>query len=59
MGGTLLLSIRFEAMLSNKHCDPMTPEHSEAETPVYDTSYNMGFITAYVRTVVRAPVGHR
>jgi len=59
MGGTLLLSIRFEILLSNKHCDLMTPKHcnySEADTPVYDTSYTN---TAYVRTVVRAPVGHR
>ena len=39
MGGTLLLSIRFEILLSNKHCDLMTPKHcnySEADTPVYD-----------------------
>ena len=48
MGGTLLLSIRFETMLSNNHCDLTTPQHcnhSEATTPVYDTydktgSYN-------------------
>ena len=27
MGGTLLLSIRFETLLSNKHCDLTAPQH--------------------------------
>ena len=48
MGRTLLLSIRFEILLFNKHCDLTTPRHcnhSGADTPVYDTydkagSYN-------------------
>jgi len=47
IGGTLLLSIRFETLLSNKYCDLTTLHcnHLEADTPVYDTydkagSYN-------------------
>ena len=39
MGGTLLLSIHLETMLSNKKCSVTAPQHwkhSEAGTTVYD-----------------------
>ena len=58
MGGTLLLRVHFETLLSNKQCDLITPQHcnhTEADTPIYAT-YDKA--TAYVRTVVRALIGH-
>ena len=62
MGGTLLLSIRFETLLSNKQCSLKARQHcnhSEVDTLVYDTNDKACSYKAYVRTGVRALVGHR
>ena len=57
MGGKLLLSIRFETVLSNKHCDITTLQpcnHSEADTRIIlhlAHAATQGHTTAYVCTV--------
>ena len=59
MGGTMLLRVRFEPLLSKKQCDLIKLQHcihSGVGTPIYD-KYDKA--TAYVRIVVRALIGHR
>ena len=57
MGGKLLLSTRFETVLSNKNCDLTTLQpcnHSEADTRILlhlAHAAKQGHTKAYVRTV--------